>query len=335
MGVLWGIQAAARKFKKSQQRGKIISACSIAGHEACALLGVCSATKFAVRALTQAAAKELAVDGITVNAYCPGVVGTDMWVEIDKRMATITVAQIGETYEKYVKGILMGRAETPEDVASFVSYLASPDSDYMTGQARDRALKTGASLAAFPRPAEGVPPAGVEPATPALGKLCSIRLSYGGVGGHPISCPSMAHGRRTAPSTTTERRRRRARPMRRRRCRPRSPAGPRSVARSHLTEIVTARHAPEAKDAPAVVGVSEDHWTLDGKPGYVVMDASKSAAPPAKDLWFSCWAAPADYPIRLTISDGASDDYEYTSWSRTSCASRCRRFPRARAGSTP
>lgn len=134
-GVLWGIQAAARKFKQRKRRGKIISACSIAGHEAYALLGVYSATKFAVRALTQAAAKELAVDGITVNAYCPGVVGTDMWVEIDRRMAAITGAQIGETYEKYVQGILLGRAETPEDVASFVSYLAGPDSDYMTGQA--------------------------------------------------------------------------------------------------------------------------------------------------------------------------------------------------------
>ncbi len=41
----------------------------------------------------------------------------------------------GETYKKYVEGIALGRAETPEDVAAFVSYLAGPDSDYMTGQA--------------------------------------------------------------------------------------------------------------------------------------------------------------------------------------------------------
>jgi len=38
-------------------------------------------------------------------------------------------------YEKYVEGIALGRAETPDDVAAFVSYLAGPDSDYMTGQA--------------------------------------------------------------------------------------------------------------------------------------------------------------------------------------------------------
>jgi meso-butanediol dehydrogenase / (S,S)-butanediol dehydrogenase / diacetyl reductase len=74
-GVLWGIQAAAKKFKERKQNGKIISAASIAGHEGFPLLGVYSATKFAARALTQAAAKEFASDGITVNAYCPGVVG--------------------------------------------------------------------------------------------------------------------------------------------------------------------------------------------------------------------------------------------------------------------
>lgn len=134
-GVLWGIQAAAKKFMERKQKGKIISASSIGGHEGFPLLGVYSATKFAVRALTQAAAKEFARDGITVNAYSPGIVGTDMWVEIDRRMAEITGSKIGENYDKYVGGIALGRAQTPEDVAAFVSYLAGPDSDYMTGQA--------------------------------------------------------------------------------------------------------------------------------------------------------------------------------------------------------
>ncbi len=134
-GVLWGIQAAAKKFKERKQKGKIINACSIAGHQGFPMLGVYSATKFAVRGLTQAAAQEFASDGITVNAYCPGIVGTDMWVEIDRRFSELTGAKIGETYKKYVEGIALGRAETPEDVAAFVSYLAGPDSDYMTGQA--------------------------------------------------------------------------------------------------------------------------------------------------------------------------------------------------------
>ena len=134
-GTLWGIQAAASKFKERKQKGKIINASSIAGHEGFALLGIYSATKFSVRALTQAAAKELAAFGITVNAYCPGVVGTDMGVEVDKRMSEETGAPLGATYDKYVSGIALGRAETPDDVAAFVSYLAGPDSDYMTGQA--------------------------------------------------------------------------------------------------------------------------------------------------------------------------------------------------------
>ncbi|QII02817.1 acetoin reductase [Rhodococcoides fascians A21d2] len=134
-GVLWGIQAAAATFKSLGQKGKIINASSIAGHDGFAMLGVYSATKFAVRALTQAAAKEYAAEGITVNAYCPGVVGTDMWVTIDKRFAELTGAAEGETYDKFVGGIALGRAQTPEDVAAFVSYLAGPDSDYMTGQA--------------------------------------------------------------------------------------------------------------------------------------------------------------------------------------------------------
>lgn len=134
-GVLWGIQAAAAKFIARKQKGKIINASSIAGHDGFEMLGVYSATKFAVRALTQAAAKEYASAGITVNAYCPGIVGTDMWVEIDERFAELTGAPKGETYKKYVEGIALGRAQTPEDVASLVSFLAGPDSDYITGQA--------------------------------------------------------------------------------------------------------------------------------------------------------------------------------------------------------
>lgn len=134
-GVLWGIQVGAAKFRARGHGGKIINASSIAGHEGFPMLGVYSATKFAVRGLTQAAAKEYASDGITVNAYCPGVVGTDMWVTIDERFSTLTGAPKGATFEKFVGGIALGRAQTPEDVAAYVSYLAGPDSDYMTGQA--------------------------------------------------------------------------------------------------------------------------------------------------------------------------------------------------------
>ena len=133
-GVVYCLQAAAEKMIAQGTGGKIINAASIAGHSGFSFLGHYSATKFAVRALTQAAAKELADKGITVNAYCPGIVGTDMWDLIDEKMGPYLGNERGETLAQYTKLITLGRVQTPDDVASFVSYLASSDSDYMTGQ---------------------------------------------------------------------------------------------------------------------------------------------------------------------------------------------------------
>ncbi len=132
-GVLYCLQAAAEQMKK-QKRGKIINAASIAAHKGFSLLGAYSATKFAVVGLTQSAAQELAQFGITVNSYCPGIVGTEMWDLIDEKMGEYMNMQRGEALKKYAESITLGRVEKPEDVASFVSYLASADSDYMTGQ---------------------------------------------------------------------------------------------------------------------------------------------------------------------------------------------------------
>ncbi|WP_280769177.1 acetoin reductase [Salipaludibacillus daqingensis] len=133
-GVIYGIQAATEQMKKQEGIGKIINACSIAGHKGFDMLSVYSATKFSVRALTQAAAQELAPHQITVNSYCPGIVGTEMWVRIDKEMGKYSGAAEGESFAAFSKAIALGRTQEPEDVANFVSYLASSDSDYMTGQ---------------------------------------------------------------------------------------------------------------------------------------------------------------------------------------------------------
>lgn len=136
--VLFGIQAAAKQFKKQkdgEKIRKIINASSIAGHIGYEQLGAYSSTKFAIRGLTQVAAKELAKYGITVNAYCPGIVGTDMWDYIDEKMVEENGGTKGQYLKAAIDGIALGRAETPADVADFVSYLASPMSDYMTGQA--------------------------------------------------------------------------------------------------------------------------------------------------------------------------------------------------------
>jgi meso-butanediol dehydrogenase/(S,S)-butanediol dehydrogenase/diacetyl reductase len=133
-GVVYCLQAAAERMIAQGTGGKIINASSIAGHNGFNLLGHYSATKFAVRALTQAAAKELAKDGITVNSYCPGIVGTDMWELIDEKLGERLGLAKGQAMEQYAQLIALGRVQTPEDVAGFVSYLAGPDSNYMTGQ---------------------------------------------------------------------------------------------------------------------------------------------------------------------------------------------------------
>jgi meso-butanediol dehydrogenase/(S,S)-butanediol dehydrogenase/diacetyl reductase len=134
-GVVYCIQAAAEAMIRQGTGGKIISAASIAGHSGFDRLGHYSATKFGVRALTQAAAKELAQHKITVNAYCPGIVDTDMWVLIDEKLGNYLGLEKGQAMKQYSQLITLGRVQTPDDVAGLVSYLAGPDSDYMTGQA--------------------------------------------------------------------------------------------------------------------------------------------------------------------------------------------------------
>ena len=139
-GDMWGIQAAKEQFEKKERHGKevvgkIINATSQAGVRGNLNELLYSSTKFAVRGLTQVAAKELAKYHITVNAYCPGIVGTDMWDYIDERMVEENGGQKGQYLKAAIDSIALGRAETPADVANFVSYLASTKADYMTGQA--------------------------------------------------------------------------------------------------------------------------------------------------------------------------------------------------------
>ena len=132
--VVWGIQAAAAKFDELGHAGKIISAASIAAIQGFPILGAYSASKFAVRGITQAAAQELAPKGITVNAYAPGIVGTGMWELIDEKLSEINGKPLGQNLKENVDGIALGRIETPEDVAKVVSFFAGNDSDYVTGQ---------------------------------------------------------------------------------------------------------------------------------------------------------------------------------------------------------
>ena len=132
--IVWGIQAAAAKFEQLGIKGKIISAASIAAVKGFPILGVYSSTKFAVRGLTQVAAQELAPKGITVNAYAPGIVLTPMWDQIDAELSKLNGKPLGQNLQENINSIALGRGETPEDVAGVVSFLASDNSNYVTGQ---------------------------------------------------------------------------------------------------------------------------------------------------------------------------------------------------------
>jgi meso-butanediol dehydrogenase/(S,S)-butanediol dehydrogenase/diacetyl reductase len=134
-GVVYGIQAAAKKFKELGVAGRIINASSIAGMRAFPVWATYSSTKAAVISLTQAAAVEFAPAHINVNAYAPGVVGTTgMWDEIDAKMSKINGKPLGQNKKDYVGTIPLGRTVEPNDVANMVDFLTSPAAEFITGQ---------------------------------------------------------------------------------------------------------------------------------------------------------------------------------------------------------
>lgn len=134
-GVLLAMQEAAQQMIKQGGGGKIINTASIAGKQGYEPLAHYSASKFAVVALTQAGARAFAKHGINVNAICPGVVATEMWKVIDRGFVEEGLTKTeNEAFDGFASGILMGRPSRPEDMLGIARYLASPASDYMTGQ---------------------------------------------------------------------------------------------------------------------------------------------------------------------------------------------------------
>jgi meso-butanediol dehydrogenase/(S,S)-butanediol dehydrogenase/diacetyl reductase len=135
LGVLIGIQEAARQMKAQGTGGKIINTASIAAKQGYPLFAHYCASKFAVAALTQAAARALAPDKITVNAFAPGVVRTELWEQLDREFMDIGVTQeADQAINEFSQSILMGRYSRPEDITGVTTFLASTGSDYMTGQ---------------------------------------------------------------------------------------------------------------------------------------------------------------------------------------------------------
>jgi meso-butanediol dehydrogenase/(S,S)-butanediol dehydrogenase/diacetyl reductase len=133
-GVLLGIQEGARRMIPTGG-GKIINTSSIAGRQGYPSFAPYCASKFAVNALTQAAARGLAEYDITCNAFAPGVVSTPLWVKLDEDLMNIGDSkEPGQAIEDFSAGILRGRAAAPEEIVGTALYLASADSDYLTGQ---------------------------------------------------------------------------------------------------------------------------------------------------------------------------------------------------------
>ena len=114
-------QACYRPFMK-QKYGKIVNLGSVSGLLGTAGQANYAASKAGVMALTKVTARELASRGVTCNAIAPGFIATDMTKEISD-----------EATQNYLTSIPVGRAGQPEDVANLAAFLASPESDYITG----------------------------------------------------------------------------------------------------------------------------------------------------------------------------------------------------------
>lgn len=111
------------KVMKRQHSGTIINAASIMGISGNYAQMVYAASKGAVIALTKSAAKELAQDGIRVNAIAPGTINTKLLENTPE-----------ETLNQIKSRIYMGELGTPEEVANAYLFLASDLSSYISGQ---------------------------------------------------------------------------------------------------------------------------------------------------------------------------------------------------------
>jgi NAD(P)-dependent dehydrogenase (short-subunit alcohol dehydrogenase family) len=134
LGTFHGLRAAARHMQAAGTGGRIVNVASEVAVQAFPLLGAYSATKFAVVGLTQAAALELAPDGITVNAVGPGTAETDMVLAERRSEVALTGTASDDVRSAYLDAIPAGRFCDPADAGALVAWIAGPDSSYVTGQ---------------------------------------------------------------------------------------------------------------------------------------------------------------------------------------------------------
>ena len=134
-GVFLCMRAAGRQMLQQGDGGRIISVASQAGKTGFAMLGPYCATKAGVILISKAMAKEVGASKITVNVVCPGTIDTPL---LRGTLDPILEAQDVTLEEWALKNgppIALNRIGYPRDVANLITFLASDDADYMTGQA--------------------------------------------------------------------------------------------------------------------------------------------------------------------------------------------------------
>jgi len=134
-GVFLCCQEAIRRMRKAGKGGRLINTASGQARDGFIYTPHYAASKMGVVGITQSLAKEVALDGITVNAICPGIIETEMWDYNDRVWGKMlgTYAP-GELMAEWVQNIPMKRAGQGKDVAGLVAFLASEDAAYITGQ---------------------------------------------------------------------------------------------------------------------------------------------------------------------------------------------------------
>ena len=133
--VFLGSRAAARAMIDQGFGGVIINAASGAARRGVPNLSAYCASKAAIIMLTQSLAVELAPHKIRCNCYAPGHIETPFWGDIASGFAKVTGKSPKQVIEGFKESVPWGRFGTPDDVAGTVSFLASDDAQYISGQA--------------------------------------------------------------------------------------------------------------------------------------------------------------------------------------------------------
>lgn len=136
-GMFLCTQAVAKRMIEQGEGGKIICTASMAGKTGGPMLAHYNASKAGVIAYAKSIALELAPHKINVNSICPGLVATSMQERELKWTADLRAdGSTPETVlQEYIFFTPLGRIEQPDDVAKVAVFLASEDSDFITGQA--------------------------------------------------------------------------------------------------------------------------------------------------------------------------------------------------------